>query len=336
MIGKRALYIGTTFFNYQKHIISEFEEQGYKVDYYNDRPSENSFVKGFIKIRRTMLNSLIEKYFCSILEETKLTDYDLVFVVNCKVFTPKMIQQLRNTQKSAKFVLYMWDSLDLYPNSKALIPIFDKAYSFDTEDCERIQELTFLPLFYHKNFEKLGQAIVSKYIYDIVSVCTAHPNRYRIIRPLFAELEAKGICIYSYMFLNKLQYLYNKMFVKEFKNVKASVFKFKSLSEQEYLDILKVSNTVFDIPHNMQSGLTIRTIETLGAKKKIITTNSKIKKYDFYNENNVFVLDKYNIADIEQFLKHEFAPIDEEIYKKYSLHNWIETIATQAVNKYLL
>jgi len=334
MSDKRVLYIGTPIFNYHKKIIAEFEEQGYTVDYYDDRPSKSSLVKGIIKIRRTMMSSLIQKYFYSIMAETKGKNYDLVFIVNCKVFTSNMIQQLRDTQKSAKFVLYMWDSLDLYPNSKELIPIFDKAYSFDTNDCDKIELLNLLPLFYHKGYEKLGQEVVPESVYDILSVCTVHPNRYKIMRVLFPELESEGIRIFSYMFLNKLQYLYNKVFAKEFKGAKTSEFKFKHLSEHEYLALLKKSNTVFDIPHNKQSGLTMRTIETLGAKRKIITTNTNIKKYDFYNENNIFLMSEHNLSGIESFLLNRYEPINEDIYKKYSLRSWIKVIVTQSQNKY--
>ena len=357
MNNKKVLYMGTPIFNYSKKIISEFEEQGYSVDYYNDRPSESSFVKGVIKVRRNLMHILIQRYFDKIMSETKGKKYDLVFIVNCKVFTPVMIQQLRDSQKSARFVLYMWDSFTLYPKSKELLSYFDKAYSFDLDDCSNNDELTFMPLFFHKEIEGVGQIkfkeieqlgqIKSKEIEevgqiafkeiacDIVSVCTAHPNRYKMMHELFPELESNGIHVFSYMFLNRLQYLYNKAFVPEFKNARSSEFKFKPLSEKENLAILKKSNTVFDMQHNMQSGLTMRTIETLGAKRKMITTNSNIKKYDFYNENNIFVMDKHNAAGIEKFIKKKYQPISEDIYRKYSLHSWVETIINETDNIYV-
>ena len=337
MQKKRVLYIGTPIFNYHKQIIAEFEKQGYSVDYYNDRPSESSLVKGIIKIKRSIMSALIQKYFEKIMSETQRKGYDLVFIVNCKVLTPDMIQQLKNSQKSARFVLYMWDSLILYPNSKALIPLFDRAYSFDSDDCDKIEALTFLPLFYGKVYEEVGKdSNVVEIVYDLVSICTAHPNRYKTMRVLFPTLEAKGIRIFSFMFLNKLQYWYNKAFVKEFKGAKSSEFKFKPLPENENLGILRKSNSVFDMQHNNQSGLTMRTIETLGAKRKLITSNTNIKKYDFYNENNVFVVNEHNWSDIEQFIRHDYEPIDEEIYRKYSLHSWIEAIIVEASNEYLV
>jgi hypothetical protein len=336
MSKKKVLYIGTPIFNYHKKIISEFELQGYSVDYYNDRPSESSVIKGIIKIKKVLMKYIIKKYFDKIMSETVGKSYDLVFVVNCKVFTPEMIRQLRDSQKKARFILYMWDSLSLYPNSKQLIPEFDKTYSFDSEDCDKIEKLNFLPLFYSKDYEKLGQEDVKERVYDIVSVCTAHPNRYKIMHKLFPKLESKGIRIFSYMLLNNLQYLYNKAFIHEFKAAKRKEFKFKPLSEQENLAILRKSNTVFDIQHNQQSGLTIRTIETLGAKRKMITTNTNIKKYDFYNENNILVMNEYKFSDIEKFINHEYEPISDEIYRKYSLHSWVETIINEADKNYFI
>ncbi|UNC93565.1 CgeB family protein [Candidatus Contubernalis alkaliaceticus] len=336
MSTKMVLYIGTPIFNYYKKIKTEIEKLGYSVDYYNEIPSENSLIKGVIKIKRSLVDSLIQRYFDKIMCQSKSKTYDIIFIVNCKVFTPVMIKQLRDTQKSARFILYMWDSLNLYPLCKEVIPLFDKAYSFDSDDCGKIDNLTFLPLFFSREYEQLGQEPAGEKEYDIVSVCTAHPNRYKAMHHLFPELQAKGIRIFSYMFLNKLQYLYNKMFVSEFKGAKHSEFKFKPLSERENLGVLQRSDTVFDMQHNNQSGLTMRTIEALGAKRKIITSNANIKKYDFYNANNIFILNEHNLSEIELFLKNTYEPVQADVYSKYSLHSWVEAVINERNNNYLI
>ena len=154
--SKRVLYIGSPFFDYYKHIMREFEAQGYEVDYYNDRPSENSFIKGMQKIRKDLTAILVARYFKHIMKQTSEKEYDLVFIMNCKVFTYEMIKRLRDRWKSARFVLYMWDSLTLYPDAVRLIPLFDKAYSFDSDDCEKNSNLELLPLFYSKPYEQIG------------------------------------------------------------------------------------------------------------------------------------------------------------------------------------
>ena len=70
----------------------------------------------------------------------------------------------------------------------------------------------------------------------------------------------------------------------------------------QILDYYQKSKVILDINHPYQRGLTLRTFEALGAKK-IITTNQEIKKFPFYNENNVFVIDRTNIRLNKSFLK---------------------------------
>ena len=83
------------------------------------------------------------------------------------------------------------------------------------------------------------------------------------------------------------------------------------------MEIFKESNCILDAPQAGQTGLTIRTIECLGAKRKMITTNKDIKKYDFYNESNILVFDGKIDKECD-FFKNPFIELNEEIYKKYS------------------
>ena len=58
-------------------------------------------------------------------------------------------------------------------------------------------------------------------------------------------------------------------------------------------------------------------------KRKFITTNKDIVNYDFYNSNNILVIDRKNpIIDFD-FLMTPYEELDENIYYKYSLENWI-------------
>lgn len=322
---KRVLFIGTTFYTYHKMIIKEFEAQGFIVDYYPDRPSERSLTKGLIKINKNLVKKQTAAYFDQIISDTKGNHYDKVFMINCKVYTKKMVEELKNVHKTAEFILYLWDSVKLYPFVEELIPLFDRAYTFDIGDSESRYGLQLLPLFYLPEYAKIAEE-KPQINYDLVSICTAHPIRYRIIKELFPKLRKEGIRIYSFLFINKLQYLYNKVFVRQFWLAKKSEFNFKPLRNDEIIGIIKESNTVFDIPHNKQTGLTMRTIETLGAKRKLITTNKQISRYDFYDENNIMILNDDNFEEVSSFLKHEYRDLPEPIYMKYSLSSWVTNV----------
>ena len=83
------------------------------------------------------------------------------------------------------------------------------------------------------------------------------------------------------------------------------------------------SRCVLDSAQAGQLGLTIRVLEALGAKKKLITTNEDIVNYDFYNEENIYVYDGKSFDFESPFFKETYKEIDKEVYEKYSLRNWI-------------
>ena len=112
---------------------------------------------------------------------------------------------------------------------------------------------------------------------------------------------------------------------KELRKAKIKEFHFVPLKRKEMEKIYKESRCVLDSAQDDQFGLTIRTIEALGAKKKLITTNKDVINYDFYCAENIYIYDgKIDLEDV--FFKEEFKEIDKEIYEKYSLKNWLDEI----------
>lgn len=325
MNNERVLFIGTEFYDYHLKIKDEIERLGYLVDFYGDRPNTTSITRAMLKINPGLIKRRISDYYKQILEETRDNTYKYVFILNGKSFTREMIAGLKELHNYSEFVLYLWDSVELYPNVKEFLHLFDRCYTFDYKDSEQVENLILLPLFYSDDYAQIPY-LSNKNEYDLVSICTAHPNRYRIINKLFPILEKQGLRIYSFYFIIKLQYIYNKIFISDFRHAKKEEFNFRSLSNHEVIDIISKSKSVFDIPHAKQTGLTMRTVETIGAKKKLITTNNYVEKYSFYNENNIFVLDDDNYKGIIEFLDKPYKELDQEVYESYSLGFWVRRI----------
>ena len=83
------------------------------------------------------------------------------------------------------------------------------------------------------------------------------------------------------------------------------------------------SKMLIDVHHeNLHKGLSFRSFEALGYDKKLITSNTIIREYDFYNEKNIYVIDNIN-ANFEEFLYQDYKQISIEIKNKYSFTNWI-------------
>jgi hypothetical protein len=101
---------------------------------------------------------------------------------------------------------------------------------------------------------------------------------------------------------------------------------FISLSHLENANLVHQSKVILDINHPRQTGLTMRTFEALGAQKKLITTNADILNYDFYDKNNVLVIDRENPVIECSFLESNITPYSKEILFKYSIEGWIHTL----------
>jgi hypothetical protein len=70
----------------------------------------------------------------------------------------------------------------------------------------------------------------------------------------------------------------------------------------------------------------MRTIETLGAGKKIVTTNREIKHYDIYRENNVCIIERENPVIDPAFVNSNYEELQSSITEKYSIGGWVTQI----------
>jgi hypothetical protein len=77
---------------------------------------------------------------------------------------------------------------------------------------------------------------------------------------------------------------------------------------------------------NEHRGLTFRIFEAMGLEKKIITNNSDIANYDFYDPNNILIIDEKNINIPLSFLTSKYNPIPKNIYNKYTLDAWTKKV----------
>ena len=108
--------------------------------------------------------------------------------------------------------------------------------------------------------------------------------------------------------------------------MKKSDINFKSISPAEINKGYSDSLCILDVEHQAQRGLTMRTIEMIGMQKKLITTNKGIGKYDFYNEDNICIIDKDEPLVPHEFWTREYKPLESDILKKYSLRAFVQDI----------
>ena len=70
----------------------------------------------------------------------------------------------------------------------------------------------------------------------------------------------------------------------------------------------------------------MRTIETLGAGKKIITTNKDILHYEIYSESNVCIIDREYPEINQSFINLDYEELKPSVLEKYSIGGWIAQV----------
>lgn len=325
-MAKKILLIMPNFFNYPQAISKELVDMGYEVDCFDDRPSTNGFIKAIIRVNRNLIGKHIASYFEKVMKTVRSKKYDVVFLISGQSlsFNEEMILQIRKEQPQARYVLYQWDSLKNFPFIEKIEPLFDSCYSFDRRDVEANPNLKFLPLFYTRQYEQIGNQEKNEFKYDFCFVGTAHPKKYKFIQMMANQLKVVYPRQFVYFFFpSRIVFLYRKIMNPELRHAHYNEFHFEPLQGKKMNSIYCESRCVLDSAQDGQLGLTIRVLEALGARKKLITTNEDIINYDFYTEENIYVYDGKSFDFSASFFIKPYKQIDKSVYEKYSLRNWI-------------
>lgn len=302
--------------------MDKMNELGYEVDMFCQDPILNFHEKVFCKFDEDYLIRKSIKLQTGYIEKLKKQNkhYDYIFVIKGEKLDHRFLMTLKQMNSQAKFILYLWDDIERVGNFHQNRSIFNKIYSFDKNDSIRYK-LLFLPLFFCDEFEKNNQ---EKKI-DIYFSGWEHSDRRQILDKLIPMLETNNIKYYFHLYTGRFNVLKQKIKTKNFKR-KPGYIKFQLLSLKENAELTIISRTIIDIQHVSQNGLTMRTIESLASKTKLITTNNNIKEYDFFNPQNTVIIDRENPKIDLEFIRSPYIDVPNEVLLKYSLTNWVKTI----------
>jgi len=316
--GKKILFIGIGFYDYEKTIKDYLEGLGAKVYYFS---SFFNFKKQRLYRRLGLIEKAIRISSSAIMSEIVKAPEDInqIIIIKAEDFGQEHIDALQQKYPGIKKTLYLWDSLERLHNKDLLLANFDRILTFDRKDAEKYS-LFFRPLFARK-FRRVAESDI---MYDISFVGYMHSTRYEILHQLKKILDKENI---SYKFILSTG-KFNKWFLLNVSHKVANDDKDMLLASQlpyvEYIEILKKSNVILDISHPRQSGLTMRTIETLCLGKKLMTTNEDIKNYPF-NQNQYRILTAKFDIDFE-FLRNK--SFEESDMSDYSLEKFISDLLT--------
>jgi hypothetical protein len=262
----------------------------------------NFFAKYFLNynIKKNKSRNLI------INEIRKIKKIDLLIVNRPDEIDDSIFEIINSLNIKDKRVFY-WDSFEKI-NQKKHFDFFDKKFSFDSHDCNKYNLIKINNFFFHKESDV-------KPVFDFYFLGTEDSRVHKLFE-LKNKIEKLNLTVGATI-------LNLKSKNKQTNNINYinKIIKFS----ENYLEQCKGS-VFIDLKQSNQNGLSFRPFEALGLKRKLITDNNNIKKYDFYNSNNIFIIENNNYYKIPDFLKLPYIDISDEIYNKYYIENWIKKL----------
>lgn len=342
-MSKRILFITPKYLNLYIPIEKELRDQGYEVytvtsfppiniiPYFRNTPNREEKIKCFEE------SKYLDKYWKNFISSNNFMKkpFDILFCINGLFVNDYIISYLESFNPQIKKILYVWDSnrhCDFFRNNK----LFSKVFSFDYQDCKEFPDVHFLSFYYPKELQPNNDC---NYLYDICCIGKNHDGRLEI-----AEKIVKQLNIYNCKYLikiyqpiaNKFKYtiinILPKRIVKFYKKhnlygkLKSPLITHEIIPIEEFNKIIECSRCILDTDRESQTGATPRLIWALAAGKKIITTNNNIAQLPFYNEKQIFIIDRNDpVIDIN-FIKEDcYFPLNDEI-EKLRINNWIKII----------
>lgn len=324
---KKVLLISPSFFGYRKAVSEELTLQGYRVECVDDRPSESVAFKSIGKISYHLVDRRIDAYADALALRISRNNYDLVIYMGGMsfCFNRKQMERLRNASR-VRFIAYLWDSLRNCQRFFDSCDLFDKVMSFDPQDCEG-SGISLRPLFYGKGYADLPLLPTKGFEFDACFIGSVHqPSKFNAVRSICEALERRGLRVFSYFYMPSTTVeLLRKASNPIYRGIE---FKHEPLSADQIADVYSRSAAVVDSPQSGQCGLTMRTLEALGARRKLITVNSDVCNYDFYESGNVAVWEGEEGVD-RAFFEKDYEALSDYVYESYSIHSFVQCVLSE-------
>jgi hypothetical protein len=306
---KKILFISPPYFSYPDIIKSGIESQRAKVDLFYSQPV--GAISKFAAVCSTRIYDKLKERYFKVLHERIKGPYDYVLIIRADLIPEEFIGFLRHNNPGSIFIQYLWDDVGLFPALLDTFQYFNRILSYNIHDSKKYG-LVFRPFFFIPDDEPLGEKPKK---YDLFFIGIFHTDRLKVIEEIM--LQNPGIKLYLHFYISVITFLKKGIPLKKLK-----LFRFRKMNYKEMIRIVKSSSAVLDIPKPLQKGLSTRIFEAMGAGAKVITTNEKVREYEFFN-NNFLIIDRDKPLVNKEWLTLPFKDYENGLLSGYHVSTWI-------------
>jgi hypothetical protein len=316
MEDKKVLFITFDMSGYYDGVYRELQSRYTQVDYFNTATFKykykNILQKTHAFFMKLATGKKLKNYYkcADFINKISNQEYDITIIIRPDVLFDSQLNVLRKVSKYN--VAYYHDSINNIKRKKDVIAFFDKVYSYEKKDVSDYK-LQFISNFIYFDADTVYDNPTQ---YDAFSVMS---NDYRV-----ATLKK----VAEFLRANNHSYEFYVMKDGELPQENLVTYINKRMNNDEVIEHIKKARIITDIhKYGIQDGLTFRVFESMGFGKKLITTNTDVKNYDFYNPDNIFVIeDVKNINIPNAFFETPYAPMPHDIYNQYTVKTWVDKI----------
>ena len=319
---KKFLFIGVGFHIYDYLIVKELE-RSYDVSYINvnsykkEHPKQLSFYQRLGMNDKAVRN--FERRIQQDIDSLANIKFDIIFVIKGEYLSESNMRSLKQNNPQSRYVLYLWDSWKNIDNREVLLKYFKgDIFSFDSVD-SKDYGFKLRPLFY------IPAETSDERIIDISFVGVNHSRRYEWLSNLKQIAKSNNLIYFIYLNVGYFNYYKNLYLTHRYKMDDIDILKKEILPFVEYQRVSLSSRIVLDYPNDNQTGLTMRTIESLGMGARLITTNKYIKEYsDIPNDLYLVITrDNIDVSKVVEFIKKNSS---NKLPPRYTIAGFLEEL----------
>lgn len=287
--------------------IFPFKEKDGKVYIRQLFKNNNRFIDKILRKGTFYFNlPFYKKIFSHWLNIAKSVDTIIIFDNN---YAPFVVKYLHRLFPKKRLIVWYWNIVATTISPKKFNRKIVELWSFDKQDCKKYS-LKYNTQFYFKEYINKYDSQVIKYDTVYLGVLK-NKDRLKKVKSIERKLQEENV-------------KFNFFLVKgneRFQGVKYS-------PQMKYSDILKIvseAKCIVDIANLNQVGLSLRPLEAIYFRKKLITDNSEIEREPLFNKNNIFIFNDSTTKSISRFTKEPYDMVNHnKLINYYSFEEWLK------------
>lgn len=216
--------------------------------------------------------------------------------------------QKETSEKAPKIIWWYWNTVVEQDHPNRVSEQDCEKWSFDKKDCETYR-MNYNTQYYFASYQLPTTQVVN----DVCYLGTDGGRKEKLIA-LQKQLKAQNITTDFRILVQRIP-----------DSPEEGITYFTE--KVDYIENLRQigqSKAIVEILREGQSGQTLRPLEAMFHKKKLITNDTQIVAYDYYCPENIFVLGLDDMQRMPEFLNTPYHEIPEPIKNKYESKAWLE------------